>query len=206
MKVEIIDITDASGSMDKLRGDVIGGFNMLLKEQKEVTGSARFTHVQFDHEYSPKYAGVPISQVKPMTAEDYVPRGTTALLDAIGRTLNEQGKRIALENWADKVIVCIRTDGHENASKEYTASRIKEMIGHAQKCGWVFVFTAANQDAFATGASYGISGAHTQTFDASSGGMGQSYAFASSTLRDLRVPDKQAHDTTLATPSKASKI
>jgi len=195
MKVEIIDITDCSGSMGNLRIDVIGGFNTLLADQKEVPGEARLTHIQFDHEYLVKFVGKNILDVAPLTLETYVPRGSTALLDAIGRTLNEQGKRIASEKWADKVIVCIRTDGQENASREFTRDQIKTMIEHAQAHGWTFIFSAANQDAFATGATLGISGAHTQNFAATGQGIGMSYAATSNTLRSLRgAPDVQGID------------
>lgn len=187
MRVEIIDITDRSGSMSSLRNDVITGFNLLLDEQKQVDGQARLTHVQFDDEYSLRYAGSDIQIVEMLTTDTYQPRGCTALLDAIGRTLQEQGKRIALENWAEKVIVSIRTDGMENASKEYTKSKIKEMIEHAESHGWVFIFSAANQDAFTTGSSYGISGTHTQTFRATGQGVAESYAFATSTMTSLRA-------------------
>lgn len=195
MKVEIIDITDCSGSMGHLRNDVIGGFNILLADQKAVQGEARLTHVQFDDRYMLQYAGKDIQTVEPLNERSYVPAGSTALYDAIGRTLNEQGQRIAAQKWADKVIVCIRTDGQENASREFTRDQIKTMIEHAQTHGWTFIFSAANQDAFQTGASMGISGALTQNFVPTASGMSMSYASTSNTLRSLRsTPDAQAPD------------
>jgi hypothetical protein len=109
------------------------------------------------------------------------------LLDAIGRTLNEQGERIHRENWADKVIVCIRTDGAENCSKEYTLPQIKAMIEHAQKHEWTFIFSGANQDAFQTASTYGISAAHTSNYVPTPSGMSASYASTSATLRSLRA-------------------
>ncbi len=187
MRVEIIDITDASSSMESLRKAVIDGFNGLVKEQQSVPGEARLSHVQFSHQYLPQFVGVDINSVVPLTQETYRPGGYTALLDAIGRTLNEHGQRIATEGWADKVIVCIRTDGEENSSKEYTKERVKEMIEHAQKHGWEFIFSAANQDAFSVGASYGISGANTSNFVATASATMDSYAYASSVLRSART-------------------
>lgn len=187
MRVEIIDISDRSGSMSCLRNDVIGGFNMLVHDQKEVPGEARFTHVQFDHEYNVVYAGKPIQDVQPLTTDTYVPRGSTGLLDAIGRTLNEQGERIHRENWADKVIVSIRTDGAENCSREYTLPQIKAMIEHAQKHGWTFIFSGANQNAFHTASAYGISAQYTSNYVATPAGMAQSYASTNSTIRSLRA-------------------
>lgn len=187
MRVEIIDISDRSGSMVGLRNDVIGGFNMLLQDQKGLPGEARLTHIQFDNEYHVIYAGKPIQDVPPLNTDTYIPRGSTALLDAIGRTLQEQGKRIHDEAWADKVIVSIRTDGAENCSKEYTLPQIKEMIEHAQKHDWTFIFSGANQDAFQTASAYGISAKFTGNYVATPSGMAQSYASTNSTIRSLRA-------------------
>lgn len=187
MRVEIIDISDKSGSMSCLRHDVIGGFNMLVHDQQQVEGEARLTHVQFDHEYQVVYAGKPIKDVLPLTTDSYVPRGSTGLLDAIGRTLNEQGARINRENWADKVIVCIRTDGAENCSREYTLPQIKSMIEHTQKYGWTFIFSGANQDAFQTASTYGINATHTSNYVPTPSGMSASYVSTSATLRSLRA-------------------
>ncbi len=186
MRVEIIDITDRSGSMDKLRADVIGGFNAFLADQKSVPGEARLTHIQFDNHYDRRYAGKDIQTVVPLNIDTYRPGGGTALLDAIGRTLHEQGERIKTENWAEKVIVCIRTDGEENSSHEYQLPQIKTMIEHAQKHGWEFIFSAANQDAFSVGASYGISGVNTTKFAATSAGLSASYASTSNVMRSMR--------------------
>lgn len=187
MKCEIICITDRSGSMSTIRNDVIGGFNTFLADQKTVPGEARMTYTQFDNQYEVVYAGKPLAEAPPLTAETFVPRGNTALMDAIGRTMNEQGERIAREKWADKVIVCIITDGGENASTEYKRDQIKVMIEHAQKNNWSFVFLAANQDAFAVGAGYGISAATTANFAASSAGTQAAYASTSSMTRSLRA-------------------
>lgn len=190
MKVEIIDISDKSGSMSSLRNDVIGGFNTLLEDQKKVPGEARLTHIQFNDKYNALYVGKDIHEVAPLDADSYSPSGFTALLDAIGRTLNEQGERIKKEAWADKVIVCIRTDGAENDSREYALPQVRAMIGHAQKHGWDFIFTGANQDAFQTASAYGINAQYTSNFTATGAGMQASYAATSSTLRSLRAdPD-----------------
>lgn len=195
MRVEIIDITDRSGSMTDICNDVIGGFNTLIKEQQALPGEARMTYVQFDHEYEILYAGKDIQQVEPLTLETYVPRGSTALLDAVGRTLNDQGRRIAKEGWAEKVIVCIRTDGAENASKEYKLDTIKSMISHAEKHGWVFIFTGADQDGFAAASNIGISaGLVYATGYSKSDPMGTqtSYACDSNVIRNLRADPPMA--------------
>lgn len=199
MRVEIIDITDRSGSMSDIRNDVIGGFNTMVAEQKAVPGEARLTYIQFDDHYQIVYAGKNIQDVEPLTQQTYVPRGSTALLDAIGLTLNEQGKRIAAEGWAEKVIVCIRTDGQENASKEYKLDAIKAMIRHAEAHGWVFIFSGADQDAFAAAQNLGLSASLQYASGYSKSdphGTSTSYAATSGTIRSLRadpvnIPDNQ---------------
>lgn len=186
MNVEIITITDRSGSMDKLRDDVIGGYNTFIEEQKGVPGEARLTHVQFDGAHSTLYQAIPLADAPALTRATYVPGGSTALMDAIGHTLEVQGKRINEQGWADKVIVNIITDGEENCSREYKLEQIKTMIEHAQGRNWSFVFMAANQDAFKVGASYGISGATTANFTASGAGMRDAYGSTSAMVTELR--------------------
>jgi hypothetical protein len=95
MKTEIIVITDRSGSMASIAKDVIGGYNTFLRDQKAQPGEAKLTYTQFDHEYEVVLAGKPLQDAPELTAETFAPRGSTALFDAIGRTLNEQGQRIA---------------------------------------------------------------------------------------------------------------
>lgn len=187
MKTEIISIIDRSGSMATIASDAIGGFNTFLVDQKTVPGEARMTLALFDDKYDVLYAGKTLAEAEPLTDKTFVPRGGTALLDAIGRTLNEQGARIKADGWADKVIVCILTDGGENQSREFRQDQIKEMVKHAESHGWSFVFLAANQDAFAAGAGYGISAAHTMAFAANAAGTKTAYASMSNTTRSLRV-------------------
>lgn len=187
MKTEIIAIIDRSGSMGGIASDAIGGFNTFLKEQQAVPGEARLTTILFDHEQVTLHSAVPIESAPQLDNRTYVPRGSTALLDAIGTALNFHGQRIKNEGWTDKVIVCILTDGHENCSREFTADKIKEMVKHAEAHGWSFVYLAANQDAFATGAQYGIAAAHTMNFTANAAGTQTAYASMSNTVRSLRA-------------------
>lgn len=183
MKTEIIVILDRSGSMESIAKEVINGFNSFVKEQQEQPGKARLTLVQFDDKYELNYEGVKLSKVP---ALEFVPRNMTALYDAIGRTLNEQGKRIVDEKWADLVIVNIITDGAENASKEFDQPIIKEMVSKAEKDGWKFLFMAANQDAFAAARSYGISGGLVGNFAATAKGTQMAYETTSATMSSLR--------------------
>jgi uncharacterized protein YegL len=171
---EIACIIDRSGSMDAIRTETIGGFNAFVEAQRQEQGIARLTLVLFDHEYLLIHQNIDLREVPPLTAENYVPRGTTAMLDAIGRTMDEIGKRLANtpENERPaKVIICILTDGLENASQHYNRSQIAERIRHQQeKYAWEFVFLAANQDAVATGAGLSIPATDSLSFSATSSG------------------------------------
>jgi uncharacterized protein YegL len=188
MKTEIICITDGSGSMSGLRGDVVGGFNAFVAEQRAIPGEARMTLVQFNSGVNTLYQAKPLGEVATLALDQYCPMGGTALLDAIGTTLEQQGKRIAAENWAEAVIVSITTDGEENSSSHYSLEQVKAMITHAQdKAGWVFVFQAANQDAFLAGGQYGISAGTTHSFTASAAGVRDSYATMSMSATALRT-------------------
>lgn len=191
-KTEILVIADRSGSMNNLVQEVIGGYNRFLKEQKEVPGEARVTYTQFDDQYEVVYQGRPVAEAPELNALTFVPRGSTALNDAIGRTLSIQGERISKENWAELVIVYIMTDGGENASREYNLERVKEMTIHAEKHGWQFIYLAANQDAFATSRLYGSSSNNAMNFAANAAGATVGMASASFTATKLRFGDNSS--------------
>jgi Mg-chelatase subunit ChlD len=152
-----IFILDRSGSMQMCRDDTIGGFNSLVNDQKSLGGT--MTLVQFDHEYLVSYESTPVNDVLPLNNETFQPRGSTALLDAIGKTL---------KLYADKPVatVVILTDGQENASTEYTKAHIKDLIDQKTKDGWTFMYIGANQDAFAEAGSMGIAPGCTMNYDA----------------------------------------
>ena len=190
MNTEILVITDRSGSMASIASDVIGGYNRFIDDQRSLPGEARVTYTQFDTEYEVIYAGTALKKVPVLDDKTFVPRGGTALLDAIGRTLNEQGARIAKEGWAELVIVLIVTDGEENSSREYDRARIKEMTSHAESNGWKFVYLGANQDAFSVARGLGFSTAHTQGYDATSAGTQAAYGIATASVGHLRAQPK----------------
>ena len=157
---EIAFVLDRSGSMNPIAADAIGGFNAFLADQQALPGEARLTLVLFDHEYLVPYSHAPIKTVGPLDAKTYVPRGMTALLDAVGRTIDDIGARLAAMPEAErpaKVIVAILTDGQENASRDYTFAKVSGMIKHQQeKYSWEFIFLAANQDAIAAAGALAI--------------------------------------------------
>jgi len=168
MRSDLTDITlviDRSGSMEAIREDAEGGVNAFVREQAKQPGEALLTLVQFDTEYDFIHKGVPVKQVP---AYKLVPRGNTALLDAVGRAINETGERLAKMAESDRpglVILVIVTDGQENSSHEFSKARIKEMIDQQQtKYKWQFTFLGANQDAFAEAGGMGIHAAGVANF------------------------------------------
>lgn len=166
---ELICIIDRSGSMSRIRNQAIAGINGFLQEQAAVPGDARMTMVQFDNVYEPLHAGTPLAQVPLLNTSTYAPRGSTALLDAIGRTIDDVGRRLSKTPEPERpahVLVAILTDGYENASTDYTGSQIRQMIEHQQtKYDWDFIYLGANQDAFAEGGAIGIKAFDTAQWD-----------------------------------------
>jgi hypothetical protein len=160
MRTDLTDITmviDRSGSMQSIRSDAEGGINAFIQQQKNESGEALLTLVQFNTQYDFVHSGASIQQVPAFTLK---PAGSTALLDAVGRAINETGSRLSAMSESERpglVVFVIVTDGHENSSREFTREQIREMVQHQQSVySWQFTFLAANQDAFAEGASLGI--------------------------------------------------
>ena len=184
MKKDFADVSfvlDRSGSMQSVRDDTIGGFNSFIEAQQKQPGECVASLLQFDDKFDVLYEAKPIKDVPKLNNETFVPRGGTALLDAIGRTINETGKRLSLtpeDSRPEKVIFVILTDGGQNCSKEFTHARIKEMINHQTDVyKWDFVFIGANQDAIQTGDSIGIASGKSMTY--ASNAMGTANAFRS---------------------------
>jgi len=172
-KTHIISILDRSGSMCSIMSDAIGGFNTFLKEQRELSDEATITVAIFDDKYELIYENLNIKDAKDLTSAEWSPRGTTALYDAIGKTINKEKANLAklgVEK-PSKVLVLIVTDGLENASVEYTLEGIKKLIKDCENDDWNFVYLAANQDAFAVGISFGVSAGNTMTFTATHDGV-----------------------------------
>ncbi len=160
MRTDLTDITlvvDRSGSMGSVREDAEGGVNAFIAEQAKQPGEAMLTLVQFDTEYEFVHRGVPVVEVPKY---ELVPRGMTALLDAVGRAVNETGERLANMPEQDRpglVVVVVMTDGLENSSREFTKKQLQQMIEHQQDVyDWQFTFLGANQDAFAEASAMGI--------------------------------------------------
>ena len=178
-KTELVFILDRSGSMAGLVSDTIGGFNSMIDSQKRTKGDCLVTTVLFDTRFTRLHDRVPLQDVKPLTREDYVPGGCTALLDAMGDTIRHVAhihKYSRREDVPENVLFVITTDGLENASHRYSAAEIRKMVDHEQeKYGWQFLFLGANIDAFSAAESIGIRKEMTSSFLADSRGMASNF-------------------------------
>jgi hypothetical protein len=193
---DISVVLDRSGSMISVVTDTIGGFNTFIDEQKKQPGKALLTLAQFDTIYEIVHDGKAIKDVPLLTNETFVPRGGTALLDAIGNTINRTGKRLSdmPENERPgKVIVVILTDGEENSSREFTSSKISDLITlQRDTYKWEFVFLGANQDAIMTASQMGIPMASSMTYAANSQGTQHAFASVSNMTSSYRAGGKAA--------------
>lgn len=170
---EIVVVLDRSGSMAVVRKDMEGGFDHLIEEQKKAPGKCRVTLAQFDDQYELVYSGVPVGKVPKL---HLYPRGYTALLDALGKTINETETRLSSIKEKPQVLFVVITDGAENASKEFTGEQVFDMIKHKRdKSHWEFVFLGANQDAIKTATNLGISATNSITFHPNSVGTQSVY-------------------------------
>jgi len=188
MKNDLSDVTvilDRSGSMGSCKEEAENGINHFIEEQKKHDGECVFSLVQFDTEYEFVHKGIPIKDVPEFKL---VPRGMTALLDAVGRAINETGERLDKIDKEDRpglVVFVILTDGDENASSEFTRAQIKEMIERQQnEYNWQFTFLGANQDAFAEARSIGIGVRATANYSAKN--TGYAFTAASANLNRMR--------------------
>ena len=157
---ELVFILDRSGSMAGLEEDTIGGFNSMIAKQKDEEGECYVTTVLFDHEIDTLHDRKKLSEIAPLTDKDYTVRGCTALIDAIGVTVNKIAnihKYARKEDVPATTMFVITTDGMENASKEYSSDKVKRMIEDKKKDGWEFLFIGANIDAVETAKHFGIS-------------------------------------------------
>ncbi|MDH4409293.1 MAG: VWA domain-containing protein [Verrucomicrobiales bacterium] len=180
---EIAFILDRSGSMEAHTGAAIAGFNEFLRDQQSVEGQARLTLVLFDDRIEIPIDNIPVSEVVELDTRTYTTRGSTALLDAIGETVDSfkvRTRDLPPESRPDQVIFAIFTDGEENASSRFTWKDIAGKIRRRQeKQGWQFLFLGANQDAIATAAQMNIHAHNAATASYSADGVqGSARAFS----------------------------
>lgn len=193
-RIGLTDITtliDRSGSMDGRRWDTLGGFKVWLDTLRKGDGTAQITLVQFDDQYEINYEARPLDQMVPLTEQTYQPRGSTALLDALGQTIVRTGERLRAmpeDQRPEKVIFQVITDGLENASTEYSRAQVAAMVTHQQDVyHWLFQFMGTNMDAIAEGGSIGTRAANSMTFTDGKGGVRKAYAYAGQSVNRARA-------------------
>ena len=170
---ELVFIVDRSGSMGGLESDTIGGINATLNKHRETEGEAMVTTVLFDNEMVTLHDRLPITEVKPLTRDDYQVRGCTALLDAIGSTVNHISRvhgYLPEDHRPELTIVVITTDGFENASREFNYEQVKALIEEKRSLGWEFLFLGANIDAVGEATRIGIEADRAATYVADGAG------------------------------------
>ncbi len=188
---ELVFILDRSGSMSGLEADTIGGFNSLIAKQKREKGSCCVSTILFDNVPEVLHDRVPLEKIQPMTDKDYTVRGCTALLDAIGSTIHHIGhvhKYAREEDVPEHTLFIITTDGMENASRRYSAEKVKAMIEKEKsKYCWEFLFLGANIDAVATARDFGIAEDRAVRYHSDSEGTQLNYEVISEAVCDVRA-------------------
>lgn len=187
---ELVFILDRSGSMGGLEKDTIGGFNSLISNQKKEEGEALVSTILFDNETEVLHDRVPIEKMEAMTDKQYYVRGCTALLDAVGGAIHHIGnvhKYAREEDRPEKTLFVITTDGMENASREYTYEKVKEMIERQkEKYGWEFLFLGANIDAVDVAGRMGIRPERAVNYECDSAGTAVNYRAVGKAVSSLR--------------------
>ena len=184
-------ILDRSGSMGSCLEATIAGFNQFLQTQQRdaAGGRALMSLTQFDDRYESNFVGEPIENVPLLDTRSYVPRGGTALHDAIGRTIHETEAWVREQSWNDRVLILIITDGQENASREYDLRAVRALIERKERDGWNFAYMGANQDSYAVGGAMGVRADFTQNYTATSAGVHANFADLADKTRRYRRSD-----------------
>lgn len=187
---ELVFILDRSGSMSGLEMDTIGGFNSMLEKQRKETGEAVVSTVLFDHETTVIHDRMNIKKIKNLTEHDYYVRGSTALLDAVGKAIHHIGhvhKYARREDIPEKTLFIITTDGMENASRYYTYDQVRHMIERQQKrYGWQFIFLGAHIDAVKEAKRFGIDGTMAVNYHCDAEGTALNYEVISEAITSVR--------------------
>lgn len=190
---ELVFILDESGSMYELKKDTIGGFNSMVSKQKNIEGECYVTTVLFSDRNKTIHDRINLNEVSLMTYSDYEPNGCTALMDAVGDTINhitKIHKYIRKEDVPVKTLFVIMTDGEENASRRYSRKTIKDMIKIKKESGWEFIFIGANIEAEEVAELYGINATNAVNYHADTKGSGVVYESLNEVVGNFRVNKK----------------
>ena len=183
-------VLDRSGSMQSVRDDAIGGFNAFIEQQRKVEGRATLTLVQFDDIFEEVFKGKPIAEVPLLDDDSFIPRGSTALYDAVGKSAAETleyVQRLDEEERPASVIVAVLTDGQENASKEYSHKQVRSVVDQFNaKPGWEILFLAADMAVVRDAQRMGMAGKGSRLYDASKGGTRAAFEVISSRVTMVR--------------------
>lgn len=187
-KTEIVVLVDRSGSMSGLVKDMELGYANFVKDQETVAGEAALTLVTFDTQgIDTIYESAPLAVARTFTLN---PRGGTPLLDAVAKTIDAVGARLAKLSDNQKpanVFFMIITDGEENSSKEFKKADVQERVKRqTEQYNWHFIYLGANVDAFNEASSLGISTYNAANFTPNSASIAAAYGVSSGTARSLR--------------------
>ena len=187
---EIVFILDRSGSMSGLEQDTIGGFNSMINQQKNADGEALVSTILFDNVSEVLHDRINVKDIQPLTDHDYMVRGCTALLDAIGGAIHHIGnihKYARQEDIPEHTMFVITTDGMENASRYYSSNKVKQMIERQKiKYGWEFLFLGANIDAVETAGLFGIDEDRAVNYQCDSEGTALNYEVINEAISAVR--------------------
>ena len=187
---EIVFILDRSGSMSGLEQDTIGGFNSMIKQQKNTEGEALISTILFDNVSEVLHDRINVKDIQPLSDHDYMVRGCTALLDAIGGAIHHIGnihKYARREDIPEHTMFVITTDGMENASRYYSSNKVKQMIERQKiKYGWEFLFLGANIDAVETASLFVIDDDRAVNYQCDSEGTALNYEVISEAISAVR--------------------
>ena len=183
-------VIDRSGSIAGIHHNLLAGINQFLADQAKEPGRTRLSLVQFDDQYETVWDRIPLAEALPLKAGDLVPRGGTALYDAIGLTLERTHDHVAKLDPAhrpDRVIVAVFTDGHENASRRFTHDTLQELIGRRRKeDDWQILFLGASPDVVEEARNLGIAPEHSIQYEASATGTAGAFHTLSHSVSTLR--------------------
>lgn len=185
---DLVFVLDRSGSMSGLERNTIAGFNDMMEKQKKEPGQALVTTVLFDDQYELLRRRIPLEDLRYMDTSQYYVRGCTALLDSLGKTIQDMIQCCRDSERGHKVIFVIITDGLENASREYSYQAVEKLIRQQQdEHGWEFMFLGANMDAVKEAAKLGIRPERAGNYANDEQGVGIAYEVIAETVSCMRM-------------------